>query len=269
MEQIINAIILGVIQGLTEFLPISSSGHLEIAKSLLGDDKIGKESMLMTTLLHAATALSIIYVFRKDITAIIKGIFLFKKNEELLFSLKILLSMIPAVAVGFLLEEEIESLFGRNLIFVGTMLLVTALLLFLADKSKSTKRDVSIFGSVVIGVSQAIAILPGISRSGATISTAVLLGIDKIKAAKFSFLMVVPLILGKMAKDISSGDIQLLDRGAFSSTESLPLLFGFISAYIVGVFACRWMIKLVEKSQLKYFSVYCLVVAVAIIISSL
>jgi len=139
------------------------------------------------------------------------------------------------------------------------MLIITALLLYLADRAKSTKKNVSFLGSIVIGISQAIAILPGISRSGATISISVLLGVDKEKSARFSFLMVVPLILGKMAKDIISGEIQ------FSSTESLPLLFGFISAFIVGVFACKWMIKIVKNSQLKYFAFYCVIVGVTLI----
>ena len=139
------------------------------------------------------------------------------------------------------------------------MLIVTALLLFLADKAKSSKKNVSFLGSVVIGISQAVAILPGISRSGATISTSVLLGIDKEKSARFSFLMVVPLILGKMGKDIVSGEI------VFSSDESLPLLFGFISAFIVGVFACKWMIKIVKNSQLKYFAFYCIIVGITLI----
>jgi len=259
---ILQAIILGIIQGLTEFLPVSSSGHLEIAKNLLNDNKIGEQSMLMTVVLHAATALSTIYIFRKDILDIIKGLFSSKKHE-LYFSLKIIISMIPAIFVGLYWEQEIESFFGGDLLLVGCMLIITALLLFLADKSKSTLKKVSFNNAWIIGIAQAIAILPGISRSGATISTSVLLGVDKEKSARFSFLMVVPLILGKMIKDLLSGEI------CFDSPESVPLLFGFLSSFFVGIFACKWMIKLVKNSKLKFFSLYCLIVGLTIIMFTL
>ena len=255
---ILHAIILGIIQGLTEFLPVSSSGHLEIVKVILNDQNIGKQSLLMTVVLHGATALSTIYIFRDDILEIIKGLFSGVKTQ-INFSVKIILSMMPAAVVGLFFEKEIESLFGNNLTLVGGMLIITALLLFLADKAKSTKKNLSFTNSIIIGVSQAIAIIPGISRSGATISTAVLLGIDKEKSARFSFLMVVPLILGKIIKDIISGDISI------SSTESLPLLFGFISAFIIGIIACKWMIKIVKNSELKYFAIYCAFVGSIII----
>ena len=255
-----ESIILGIIQGLTEFLPISSSGHLEIGKEILGEHSIGRESMLLTIILHAATALSIIYVFWHNIINLLHSFFLFKKTNEFMFSLKIILSMIPASLVGFFWEEKIELLFGRDLIMVGIMLIITAILLFLADKAKPTNKNVSFSSSLIIGVSQAIAILPGISRSGATISTSVLLGIDKKQAAEFSFLMVVPLILGKIIKDIASGEIK------FNSTDSLPLLLGFIAAFLVGIIACRWMIKLVQNSKLKYFSYYCILIGFAVIL---
>lgn len=248
---LIEAIILGIIQGLTEFLPVSSSGHLELAKAILGDATVPKESMAFTILLHGATALSTIVVYRKDIGVIIKGLFQSTWNEEKIFSAKIILSMIPAAVVGVLFNEELEVLFSGQVLLVGMMLIVTGLLLFLADRAKSTNKPVSFQSSLLIGVSQAIAILPGISRSGATISTAVLLGIDKEKAARFSFLMVVPLILGKMAKD-------LLDGGAdFGSLSGMVLFSGFSSAFIAGVLACTWMISLVKKSKLKYFAYYC------------
>ncbi|MAO71488.1 MAG: UDP-diphosphatase [Flavobacteriales bacterium] len=255
---ILHAIILGIVQGLTEFLPVSSSGHLEIAKVLLNDESIGKQSMLMTVVLHGATALSTIYIFWKDIKDIIKGLFSADKNK-VSFSLKIILSMIPSVIVGVVWEKQIETLFGDNLELVGAMLIITALLLYCADKAKSTDKNVSFVHSIIIGISQAIAIFPGISRSGATISTSVMLGVDKEKSARFSFLMVVPLILGKILKDILSGDI------SFTSTESLPLFFGFISAFFVGLFACKLMIKIVKKSKLKYFALYCIVVGGSII----
>ena len=168
--------------------------------------------------------------------------------------------MIPAACVGIFWDKEIESLFNsNNLTLVGFMLIATSILLYLADRAKSTKKNVSFLGSVMIGISQAIAILPGISRSGATISTLVLLGVDKEKSARFSFLMVVPLILGKMGKDIISGEI------VFSSAESLPLLFGFVSAFIIGAFACKWMIKIVKNSQLKYFAFYCIIIGITVI----
>ena len=251
---IIEAIILGIVQGLTEFLPVSSSGHLELAKAIMGDASVGKESMMMTVVLHFATALSTVIIFRKEIAKIIKGLFQFKYNDEFKFALKIVISMIPAALVGVLFNDEIESFFGGQIMLVGCMLLLTGALLFLADKSKNTKKKVGFGHSMIIGISQAIAILPGISRSGATISTSVLLGIDREKAARFSFLMVVPLIFGKMAKDIKDG--------AFDekSLEILPLLLGFFAAFITGMFACTWMISIVKKSQLKHFALYCFMV---------
>jgi len=255
---ILHAIILGIVQGLTEFLPVSSSGHLEIVKALLNNKNIGEQSMLMTVVLHGATALSTIYIFRNDIIIIIKGLYSGVK-EQVNFSIKIILSMIPAAFIGLFWEDEIEAIFGGDLILVGAMLIVTALLLFFADKAKITDKKISFLNAIIIGVSQAIAILPGISRSGATISTSVLLGIDKEKSARFSFLMVVPLILGKISKDIFSGDI------SFSSSESLPLLFGFISAFIIGIIACKWMIKIVKNSQLSYFAIYCALIGFSII----
>ena len=261
--EIINAIILGIIQGLTEFLPVSSSGHLEIAKAILGENKVGEESLLMTVVLHFATALSTIIIFRKDILEILSGLLQFKNNDSFWFSLKIVLSMIPAAFVGVFFNDEIEALFGGALRLVGSMLLVTGLLLFLADKAKASAKKVGIKHAILIGISQAIAILPGISRSGATISTAVLLGIDKEKAARFSFLMVVPLIFGKMAKDILSGDIQ------YETTTFIPLLIGFIFAFLTGMFACKWMIKLVKSSQLKYFAFYCFAIGGIVIATSL
>jgi undecaprenyl-diphosphatase len=256
MEEIIRAIILGIVQGLTEFLPVSSSGHLELAKFILSDQSIAEQSMLMTVMLHGATALATIVVFRDDIARILKGLFAFKSNDEFTFSLKIILSMVPAAAIGLIFEAEIEQLFSRNLLLVGLMLIVTAILLFFADRAKRTGKAVSYVDALIIGISQAIAILPGISRSGATISTSVLLGNDREEAARFSFLMVVPLILGKMAKDILSGEI------IYTNAYLIPLGVGFIAAFITGLLACIWMIALVKHSKLTYFSVYCLLVAV-------
>jgi len=264
MTDTIEAIVLGIVQGLTEFLPVSSSGHLEIAKFLMNDNSVGEQSMLMTVVLHFATALSTIVVFRKEVIDIFKGLFQFKKNDEFWFCLKIVVSMIPAVIVGLAFEDQIESLFGKHLLLVGLMLILTAVLLLLADRAKSTDKNVSILDSIIIGISQAIAILPGVSRSGATISTSVMLGIDREKAARFSFLMVVPLIFGKIAKDV---------LGAFNDKEplgaegqELALAVGFVAAFVTGLFACTWMIRLVKGSKLSYFSIYCLVIAALCII---
>lgn len=255
----LEALILGIIQGLTEFLPVSSSGHLEITKFLLGDKSLPEESMLMTVVLHGATALSTLLVFRKDVMEIIRGLFQFKWNEETIFSLKIVVSMIPAAFVGLYFNDIIETMFGGQLLLVGFMLLVTAVLLVFADYAKTTDKKVTYFDAVIIGIAQAIAILPGISRSGATISTSVLLKIDRSKAARFSFLMVVPLILGKMAQDLMSGEI------SYEASVLFPLIIGFIAAFITGVLACTWMIKLVKNAKLSYFAIYCAIVGLATI----
>jgi undecaprenyl-diphosphatase len=260
---LIEAVVLGIIQGLTEFLPVSSSGHLELAKAILGDTSVPEESLAFTIVLHFATALSTLVIFRKEVFQIFKGLFQFKWNEETQFSMKIIVSMIPTAFVGLYFEEELASLFGGQVLLVGFMLFITALLLLLADRAKDTTKNVSFVNSIIIGVSQAIAILPGISRSGATISTSVLLGIDRTKAAKFSFLMVVPLIVGKVIKDVSGGEIN------FQSSEIIPLTAGFFAAFLSGLLACKWMIALVKKSKLTYFAIYCAVIGLIAIIYSL
>lgn len=260
---IIDSIILGIIQGLTEFLPVSSSGHLELGKAIIGDQSVPEESLLFTVVLHFATALSTIVIFRKDIFEILKGLFKPAVNDDQRFAGKIILSMIPAVLVGLFFEEQLEQLFGGNIMLVGCMLLVTAALLFLADKAKNTNKKVSFKDALIIGISQSIAMLPGISRSGATISTSVLLGNDKTKAARFSFLMVVPLIFGKIGKDVLGGDL------SFESQNITALGAGFVAAFISGLFACTWMIALVKKSKLSYFAIYCGVVGLIAIIFSL
>ena len=257
---VITAVLLGIIQGLTEFLPISSSGHLEIAKTILGDNSLPKESLLMTLVLHGATALSTIVVFRKDIQEIFQGLFQFERNDAFYFSLKIITSMIPAVFIGLFFEDFITELFHKNVLLVGLMLWVTALLLYLANRAEVTEKDLNIKSALGIGIIQAIAILPGISRSGATIALGVILGIDKSKAARFSFLMVIPLIFGSMAKSILEIDSQV------SEISILSLSLGFIAAFITGILACKWMIEWVKNSKLWYFSVYCLIAgSVAII----
>lgn len=258
--EILYAIILGIIQGLTEFLPVSSSGHLEIGKALLGDQALPKESLLFTVVLHFATALSTVVVFKKEIGVLLKGLFSVSWNKEKVFSIKIVLSMIPAGLMGLFFESELERLFAGNIIFVGFMLIITALLLYLSDNATYTGKSVSYKNAFVIGVAQAIAILPGISRSGSTIATSVLLGNDKEKAARFSFLMVVPLIFGKILKDIFTGTI------SFEIAQAKTLTIGFITAFIAGIIACSWMIQLVKKSRLTYFAIYCFVMGIITII---
>ena len=250
----IEALILGIVQGLTEFLPISSSGHLEIGKALFGLQAIGQESLFLTLALHVGTALSTLIVFRKDIILLIKGICSTTKNESHGFAIKILISMVPAVLVGLFLEEQLAVLFDQNLVLVGSMLFLTGIVLFWAEKTRESKGTVSNKKAFYIGIVQAIAILPGISRSGSTIAGALILGIDREKAARFSFLMVLPLIFGSMAK--SFVDFQ----GVPQQLDLFPLLLGFLASLISGVFACKWMIALVKKSQLIYFSFYCFIV---------
>jgi len=249
-----EAIVLGIIQGFTEFLPVSSSGHLELGKAIMGDTSVPEESLLFTVVLHFATALSTIVVFRKDILEISTQLFKFQWNEETQFIVKIIISMLPAVVVGLLFEEQLEAFFGGNIAFVGAMLLVTAALLWFADKAKNTEKPVSYSNAFVIGIAQAIAMLPGISRSGATISTSVLLGNDKGKAARFSFLMVIPLIFGKIAKDLLGGELTT------DATNFTTLGLGFAAAFVCGLIACTWMISLVKKSKLSYFALYCVIV---------
>ena len=251
MEEILKTLLLGIIQGLSEFLPVSSSGHLEIAKVIFDLKYDPDESMMVTVVLHVATALSTIVIYRKDIGDIIAGLLRFKWNEETKFTVKIILSMIPAAIIGLTLKDHIELLFAKNLILIGSSLVVTAFLLLLADKAKKTNKDVGFTEAITIGLSQAIAIMPGISRSGATISTSVLLGIDRKRAARFSFLMAVPLILAAQAKALMDGDLNL------GNINPYALIAGFVAAFFTGLIACNWMIKLVQKSQLKYFSYYC------------
>jgi len=259
----IDAIILGIIQGLTEFLPVSSSGHIELTKAILGDGLMAEQSLLFTIVLHFATALSTVVVFYKDIIDLFKGLFAFKKNEQSLYVLKIVVSMIPAVIVGLLFEEQLSALFTSNVLLVGLMLVITAILLILTDRAAKSDRSISIKSSGIIGIAQAIAMLPGISRSGATIATAVLLKTDRTKAARFSFLMVIPLIFGKIAKDALSGDI------VFNSADTTAVMAGFIAAFIFGLIACKWMISLVRKSKLHYFGYYCAAVGILSIAYSL
>tara|TARA_B100000575_G_C23136502_1_gene660352 strand:- start:2075 stop:2860 length:786 start_codon:yes stop_codon:yes gene_type:complete len=249
----LDAFILGVIQGLTEFLPVSSSGHLEITRSLLNANQLDSENTLMTVVLHFGTALSTIIIFKKDILDLFRGAFKKKSNSDQKYLLNILISMIPAAIVGFIFEQDIESLFSGNLILVGIMLILTGLLLFLTKVLKPKSKEIKKSHSLIIGISQAIAVIPGVSRSGATICTSILLGNKKNEAAKFSFLMVIPVIFGKISKDIFGGNLFT------ENVNFLVLTIGFLSALITGVVACKLMLNIVKKNNLVYFSYYCII----------
>lgn len=264
---IFESIILGIVQGLTEFLPVSSSGHLLLGQHLLNQDTEG--SVLFIITVHAATALSTIVVFRKDLAKIFRDLFTFKWNDSYNFSLFILISMVPAALVGFTLEDTIESFMTNpansfaQLMLVGFSLFFTAIILYISDVIRVNKNILNYWKSFVIGIAQAVAITPGISRSGSTIATSLLLGVNKKKAARFSFLMALPVIVGAMLKkilDLNSGETTL------TSEMSLSLIFGFLAAFIAGYFACKWMIKLVRKSKLRYFSYYCVFAGVGAIV---
>lgn len=264
---IIDAVILGIIQGLTEFLPVSSSGHIALGSSLLG--LAAEENLLFSVVVHAATALSTIIVFRTHIFRLIRNGISLAWNEEKRYILKIALSMIPIGIVGVLLEDYISAFFGENITFVGAMLLITAVLLLFTYFSKEKDGEVTYSKSILIGIAQAIAILPGISRSGSTIAVALLLGVEKSKAAKFSFLMVLVPILGASALKLQEYmETPVIDANNLLSP--MTLLAGFIAAFLSGLMACNWMISLVKKGKLIYFAYYCFAAgALAILVGSL
>ncbi len=256
-----EALILGIIQGLTEFLPISSSGHLEIASFILKTEQ--SQNLVFTVLVHIATAISIIYVFRDDIFKIIKGVFNFK-CKEIDTVLKIIVSSIPVGIIGILFEDRVESFFTGNIILVGSMLLITSLLLFFTYFSKEEGRSVSFVDALIIGFAQAFAILPGISRSGATISAAIFLKINRQEATKFSFLMVLVPIFGILILKIIGGLTS--DEMVGANLISLPYVIGFLSALFSGIIACKLMLKIVKESKLIYFSAYCLLIGITSIL---
>lgn len=257
---IIEALILGLIQGLTEFLPVSSSGHLFLGQVILGVES--KEPLLFTIVVHFATALSTIVVFKTDILRIFKDLLAFKNNDGTRYSLFIVLSMIPAVLVGLTLEDAIENITKPEnqtlgLLVVGFCLLFTAALLYFSHRASEGGKKVNTKNAIIIGIAQAIATLPGVSRSGATIATGLLAGLTRESAARFSFLMVIPVIFGVMAKktlDIASG------KKVIEDIAMLPLIIGFFAAFLAGWAACKWMIQIVKRAKLSYFAVYCLVV---------
>lgn len=255
---LIESLILGLIQGLTEFLPVSSSGHLEIGKAILGLNH--EESLTYTVVVHGATVLSTIIVFWKQIREIFIGLFNTTWNEAKKYVVKIGISMIPIAIVGAFFKEEVESLFTGNLIFVGSMLIVTAFLLGFSNYAVNRDRKIGYLDSLIIGIAQAFAVLPGISRSGATISTGLLLGNRKPDVAQFSFLMVLLPIIGANLVDLK--DMEL----STNNVVLMPLIVGFASAFISGLLACKLMIAIVKRSRLIYFAIYCLIIGVIAIV---
>jgi len=251
-----EALILGIIQGLTEFLPVSSSGHLEIGKALFGIK--GEENIYFSIVVHGATVLSTILVLRREIFKLFSGFFKFKMNEETKYLIKIGISMLPVLVIGLLFKDYLKTLFdGSNMVFIGLMLLVTALLLTFTYFFKPKQKPISYFDAFIIGIAQAIAVVPGISRSGATISTGLMLGNKKEDIAKFSFLMVLIPILGENFLEMSSGNL----TGA-AGISALPLIIGFAAAFVSGWFSCSFMIKIVQRGKLIWFAVYCAIVGI-------
>jgi len=249
----LQALILGLIQGLTEFLPISSSGHLEISKVILGLQH--SENLSFTIVVHGATVLSTIIVFKNELLKLIKTFFTFNwKTEENKYIWKIILSMIPVGFVGLFMKDSIESLFTGDLLLVGSMLLITSLLLFISYYVKKGNKEISFASALIIGIAQAIAVIPGISRSGSTIATGLILGVKREEVTKFSFLMVIIPILGENILQLFKGSLNQQS----DTMGALPLLIGFIVAFITGLFACKWMLAIVNKGKLIWFAVYCL-----------
>ena len=263
----IESLILGLIQGLTEFLPVSSSGHLELGKYILGVEL--EDNLFFTVMVHVATVLSTLVVFRKDIAQLLSGLFKFQWNEETQYVSKIAFSLIPIAIVGLFFKEYVDDIFNlpNIILFVGLMLLITSGLLALAYYYKPGEKEISFKDAFIIGIAQTVAVLPGISRSGATIATGLLLGTKKENIAKFSFLMVLVPILGEAFLDIIKfeGSLQasIADVGAF------PLLVGFLTAFVSGLIACKWMINLVKRGKLIGFAIYSLIVAVVAITAGL
>jgi len=251
-----EAIILGIIQGVTEFLPVSSSGHIVIGSELLGLS--GEENLSFAIVVHAATVMSTIVILWSEIWKLLQGAFKFRWNEETQYIAKIFLSMIPVLIVGLFLKDFVEPLFEGNLLLVGCCLLGTSALLTFASKAKPReKKDINWRDAFLIGLAQAVAVLPGLSRSGATISTGILLGNNKENIAKFSFLMVLIPILGESLLDTMKN---FSAAGSDPTLSPIVLLSGFLAAFITGCIACKWMISLVKKGKLLYFAIYCAII---------
>ena len=254
----LQSLILGLIQGLTEFLPVSSSGHLQLADALFGIKTA--DSFYFTIVVHGATVLSTLFVFWQEIMKLIRGTLQFKMNDEMKYVFKIAVSMIPVVILGLFFKDFVENMFAGNLVATGIEFLITALMLALAHFAKPKEREITYFDSFIIGIAQAIAVIPAISRSGATIATGLLLGNKKEEITKFSFLMVIIPIIG-------ANLMEIMKAGNSSEHISIMvLLVGFIAAFVSGYFACRWMIDLVKRSKLIWFAVYCAIVGLVSIL---
>lgn len=261
----LQALVLGLLQGLTEYLPVSSSGHLTIGSYLFGLN--GEDNLAFTVVVHVATVLSTLVVLWKEIDWILKGLFKFRMNDETKYFINILISMIPVGIVGVFFKEQVEEVFGSGLLIVGCMLLVTAVLLVFSYYARPRQREnISPLHAFIIGLAQAVAVLPGLSRSGSTIATGLLLGNKKEKLAQFSFLMVIPPILGEALLDVVKG---LKGEEAFGGIDALPLIVGFVAAFVSGCVACKWMINIVKKGKLVWFGVYCAIAGTATIVFSL
>jgi undecaprenyl-diphosphatase len=259
-----EALILGIVQGLTEYLPVSSSGHLAIGANLFGLN--GEENLAFTVAVHVATVLSTIVILWKEIVWLFTDLFKFKWNEGTKYILNILISMIPVAIVGFFFKDKVEAIFGSGLLVVGICLMITALLLAFSYWAKPRQREkISPLHAFIIGIAQALAVMPGLSRSGSTIATGLLLGNKKERLAQFSFLMVIPPILGEAlldAKDMAEVGVSQ----AMAGLPTMSLIIGFLAAFVCGCLACKWMIDIVKKGKLIWFALYCAVVGLATII---
>lgn len=271
----LQAILLGLVQGLTEFLPVSSSGHLMIFKELLGVD--GEGFLDFTVTVHMATVLSTLIVFWAEIWALLKGFFKFKYNDETDYICKIIVSMIPVFVVGMFFKDKVESLFGDTLNTVAICLLVTAALLFFSDfmsKKKTgapvvennARNGISYLQAFLVGLGQGCAVAPGLSRSGTTIATGLIFGVKREVMAQFSFLMVLVPIIGEQLLDIMDVVFDSAETAATSSVGAGALILGFIAAFLSGLFACKVMIAIVKKAKLSWFALYCLIVSALIFI---
>lgn len=252
-----EALIFGLVQGLTEFLPVSSDGHLEIVKYLFGGIE---ESFLFSVAVHGATVLSILAVFWKDIIHLLRGVFKFAMNDETVYSLKILVSMIPVAIVGFTLRDKVEALFIADMDITGSFLLVTALFLAAGHFVRKRDKPITYGGAFVMGIAQALAVLPGWSRSGSTISTGLMLGNSRNELARFSFLMVIIPIIGANFMQVVTTETEAVN------VVLIPLIIAFVAAFLSGYAACRWMISIVRKGKLGWFAIYCLLVGLTLII---
>ena len=258
----IQALILGVVQGLTEYLPVSSSGHLTILSNFFGID--GADNLEFTIVVHVATVLSTLVVLWKEIDWILMGLFKFKMNDETKYALNILVSMIPVGIVGVFFKDKVEEAFGAGLLIVGVMLIVTSILLIFSYYAKPRQKEhISLWDAFVIGVAQACAVLPGLSRSGSTIATGLMLGDKKEKLAQFSFLMVIPPILGEALLDVLKAVGG--EESVGGDVAIFPLAIGFVAAFLSGAFACKLMINLVKNGKLIYFGIYCAIIGITVL----